>query len=194
MRFTHFILFLFISFVGWAQSSNDTVLHKRVLDSLEQEIFRYKDSTRRLTYEANVITGTSVLDTVCNGKDSVLILFYNSNRRVLKRHVTYLAKDGCIIGEKTEYMNIEEKPEFEVTYDAPCYTKAEIIEIEKDGSKAFRKMTFYYTRYKYDSKGRVVERFFWYPRVTVRRFTYTYYFNGETTSTSVRIKEREFWD
>jgi hypothetical protein len=187
----HFLIFglTFLPFLLFSQTDHDTTLHKRQLDSLENEIFRLKDSARQLMYKFNALTLTQHIDITYLRGDSTEILYKNAKGKVLKRVFRHYRGADCITSETTEFMNKNELPEFIILFERPCYTKEEY---EKE--QVFEKLSYYYRRREYDAVGRVKIEVFWYPRVTTRKLIYIYDENGKQQVQSERIDTRKFWD
>lgn len=189
MRHFLIIRLTFLPFFSLSQTNHDTTLHKRQLDSLENVIFRLKDSARQLMYKYNAFTLTQHIDTTYIRGDSTEILYKNEKGKILKRVLRHYRGADCITSEKTEFMNKNELPEFIILFERPCYTKEEY---EKE--QLFEKLSYFYERREYDNFGRLLTKVFWYPLVTTRKFIYTYDGNGNPNVQSERIDTRKFWD
>src|SRR5215218_620519 len=105
MRNVLIITFIFIYSQLLAQSSRDTAIGKILLDSLQNLIFRFKDSARRLCYEYHVFTRTKIIDTVYAGQDSLRILHKSSSGKTLKRAAQAFRRPPCIMYETTAFLN-----------------------------------------------------------------------------------------
>ena len=173
----------------YGQGIHDTIIHKRQLDSLQNLIFTFKDSTRRLFYEHKVFSYTTSIDTVFRSKDSLSILYKSQSGKVLKRIAQTGIHPDCIDLETTDYLNTHGLPEFTVIKGMSCLSKEEI-----EPGNRFIKLFYYYERRSYDSLDRLAVRIFWYPYKFVRRFEYHYNQKGEQSVSSRGIKAREFWD
>ncbi|RYE51454.1 MAG: hypothetical protein EOP48_18185 [Sphingobacteriales bacterium] len=171
------------------QSSRDTTIRKIQLDSMQNLIFRLKDSTKRLSYENRVLTQTNSIDTVFASKDSLNILYKSKSGKVLKRIAQTFRQPDCLMYETTEFMNRNELPVFTILFERSCLTKKEAEE-----GNLFDKLSYYYERKEYDSLNRMAVRVFWYPRMTVTRFEYQYDKEGKQSAFRRRITAREFWD
>jgi hypothetical protein len=183
------IAFILVSIQLLAQSSLDTTIGKIQLDSMQNLIFRFKDSARRLSYENRVFTQTRSIDTVFTSKDSLSILYKSKSGKVLKRISQTFRRPDCLMYETTEYLNRNELPEFTILFERSCLTKE-----EADEGNLFDKLSYYYERKEYDSLNRVTLSVFWYPRMGVTCFEYQYDKDGKQSARRRRISVREFWD
>jgi hypothetical protein len=172
-----------------AQSGHDTTVRKVQLDSMQNLIFRFKDSARRLSYENWVFTMTKTIDTVFASKDSLSILYKSKSGKALKRVTQTFRQPDCLMYEATDFMNRSELPEFTILFERSCLTKEEV----EEGNR-FDKLSYYYERKEYDSLQRLAVRVFWYPRMMVTRFEYQYDKDGKQSVQRRRITEREFWN
>ena len=189
MRTLLTIPFIFIYFQLFAQSDRDTTIRKIQLDSLQNLIFRFKDSTRRLYYENRVATQTVIIDTVFASRDSLSILYRSRNNKVLKRTAQTFRRLDCIAYETTDFLNANELPEFTILFERSCLAKEEAEE-----GNLFDKISYYYERKQYDSLNRLIVRVFWYPRIATTRFEYQYDKDRKQSVHIHRITVREFWD
>jgi hypothetical protein len=172
-------------------AQSDTIVKKRQIDSLESEIFRYKDSTRRLLYIVRTNAYTKKIDTLYHNADSSEVLYRSSSGKLIKRVFQRYRGHDCVNYEITQYMNDISKPEFVIYFDRPCFTKEEVINEEE---MMFEKLSFYYERLMYDSVGRLSKRIFWYPKMSIREFNYTYDSKGNERVANKSIDKRNFWD
>jgi hypothetical protein len=156
---------------------------------MEQVIYKLKDVNFRLKYENVVLTQVVRIDTI-NKKDTVIVNYISIKNNLLKTESKLFRQSGCIYYRSISYFNKKELPEFIEYYEQPCLTKEDA---EKNGV-VFEKLLYWYERYEYDSKNRIITKVGWFPTVKARRFEYSYDNYGKSTIKFIKIKEERFWE
>lgn len=106
MRPLLLIIALTVSKLSFSQSSQDTAIQKRQLDSIESVVYKLKDSLRRTQYENNVLINCYTVDTTIYGKDSIIIRYKSKSGKLIKIYTkNNLQSDGLYDYEKLEYLN-----------------------------------------------------------------------------------------
>ena len=113
MRPILYLTTLLFSQLSFSQSTTDTTIEKRQLDSIEKVVYKLKDSLRRSQYESYVLQNYNSIDTNSYGKDSIVIKYKSKSGRYLKTHTKENCQTDVLYGyEKIEYLNRIERHEF----------------------------------------------------------------------------------
>lgn len=79
-----------------AQWNPDTTVSKKTLDSLYQELIRYKDANKQTYFNQIVLRNTERIDSFFSSrKDTLLITNYSKKDNPLRKQEFHYDKDGC---------------------------------------------------------------------------------------------------
>lgn len=120
-------------------------------------------------------------------KDEIIITYFSSDKRKLRKVSNNLDIDGCVRGILYEYFNINDLIEFQTGYKKCCPQDT------VGGYKCFERVTDY-SRFEYDDKGRVVVHVFHVTTPGTYRETITYSQEGNKEIKRQKIIETMFWD
>jgi len=191
MRPLLLIIALTVSKLSFSQSSQDTAIQKRQLDSIESVVYKLKDSLRRTQYENNVLINCYTVDTTIYGKDSIIIRYKSKSGKLIKIYTkNNLQSDGLYDYEKLEYLNGMERPVF-----IEHWEQARSSNEEND--RVFTWKVYSYERFVYDDHGRVIIWIKFRPEISrrrVQRYDYSYNSDNKQTSSIQKIDVENFWD
>ena len=191
MRPLLFLILITFSELSFSQSSHDTTIQKRQLDSIENVVYKLKDSLRRTQFENNVLANCYTIDTISYGKDSTLIRYKSKSDKLIKIYTKKnLQADGLYDYEKLEYLNSLEQPVF-----VEHWEQARSHDEEND--RVFKWKVYSYERFVYDQYGRVLTWIKFRPEISrrsVQRSDYDYNSDGKQTFSTNKIDIENFWD
>lgn len=93
-----FLLFIILisGHTSIAQWNPDTTVSKKTLDSLYQELVRYKDANKQIYFNQIVLRNTTKIDSsFSRRKDTLLITNYSKTEKPLRKQEFYFDKNGC---------------------------------------------------------------------------------------------------
>jgi hypothetical protein len=192
MRPILFFTTLLFSKLSFSQNLKDTTIKKSQLDSIENVVYKLKDSSRRSEYERYVLQNYHSIDSNSYSKNSKVIKYKSKSGRLLKTHTKEnYQSDGLYGYEQIEYLNSIERPEFVQRWDL-----ARSLD-DETGRVLFIWKVYSYERFLYDSKERVITSIKFYPafsRRRVRKYEHTYHSDGTETITRQSIEIEKFWE
>jgi hypothetical protein len=171
------------SFAQWKQ---DTTISKKMLDSLYQELARYKDANKQTYFNGLVTTYTVRVDSIFSiAKDTLTIFNYTrTNRPLLKQEIRF-DKTGCKRRQYDTYFDTTGRRQYEEQWHMSCNPESSIT-----GFLQYRYRYHYdrsgneigMTMESYDGAGHRVQRFWftigpdgksvWKDRVTLNKFAF----------------------
>jgi hypothetical protein len=172
-----------------SQTTRDTVISRRKLDSLETRIYQLTDSLKKAQYKINFLEHFSSADSVVYGKDSVITNYRSKDGKLIKRNTKlFIDSTDLVAYEKIEYFNKLQLPEFVEHWETARWEFNESM---------FTRKIYSYEPFVYDSAGRKIIWLKFYPAVsrsTVRRIEYDYTSDGIQSTTISRGKLEAFWE
>ena len=191
MKLTLLLIGIMFAEMSISQSTADTTIEKRQLDSIQYLVYKFKDSLRRVQYVNNALVNTHYIDTIAYSKDSIVITYKSKTNKLIKTHTKKdLQSDGLYGYEKIEYLNNIERPEFVEHWELARSSDDEIGQV-------FTWKVYSYERFVYDSTKRLITSIKFYPafsRRRVRKYEHKYHIDGTQTSTNQSIEIEKFWD
>jgi hypothetical protein len=188
-----FLLLIALTFceLSFSQSPQDTTIQKRQLDSIENVIYKLKDSLRRTQYENYVLANCYTIDTTVYGKDSTIIKYKSKSGKLIKIYTKEnLQADGLYDYEKLEYLNSMERPAFVEHWEQARSSNDE-------NYRVFTWKIYSYERFVYDKYERVMTWIKFRPEISrsrVQRYDYDYNADGKQTFSTHKIDIESFWD
>ena len=188
-----FLLLIALTFceLSFSQSPRDTTIQKRQLDSIENVIYKLKDSLRRTQYENKVLTNCYTVDTAAYGKDSTIIRYKSKSGKLIKIYTKKnLQADGLYDYEKLEFLNSMERPVF-----VEHWVQARSSSEKED--RVFTWKVYSYERFAYDQYDRVRTWIKFQSEISrrkVQRYDYEYNTDGKQTFLTYKIDVESFWD
>ena len=188
-------LLLFIALTvgrsSFSQSPIDTTIQKRQLDSIENVVYKLKDSLRRIQYENNVLANYYNVDTAAFGNDSIILKYKSKTGKLIKINTKKnLQADGLYGYEKFEYLNSMERPVFIEHWTLACSS-------DEENDRVFTWKVYSYERYVYDKYDRVITWIKFQPETSrrrVQRYDYEYDAEGKQRFSIRKIDVENFWD
>jgi hypothetical protein len=113
---------------SFAQLEQDTTISKITLDSLYQELSRYKDANKQ-TYFTSLITKYSVMiDSIYSAdKDTLTITNYSKTRRPLLKLEIHFDKKGCKRWQYDTYFDTTGRKQYQEQWHLGCNVESNII-------------------------------------------------------------------
>lgn len=93
-----FLIFIIVisGHTSIAQWNPDTTVSKKTLDSLYQELARYKDANKQTYFNQIVSSNTVKIDSLfTSGKDTLIIINYSETSKLLRKQEFHFDTDGC---------------------------------------------------------------------------------------------------
>ena len=191
MRTLLLFIALTVSRLSFSQSPRDTTILKRQLDSIENVVYKLKDSLRRTQYENNVLASYYNVDTTAYGNDSTIIKYKSKTGKSIKINTKKnLQADGLYVYEKLEYLNSMELPIFIEHWELARSS-------DEETDRLFTWKVYSYERFVYDKYDRVVTWIKFRPEISrrrVQRYDYEYNADGKQTFSTRKIDVENFWD
>ena len=191
MRPLILLIALTVSKLSFSQSPRDTTIQKRQLDSIENVVYKLKDSLRRAQYENNVLTNYYKVDTTSYGNDSTIIKYkLRSGKSIKIITKKNLQVDSFYVNEKVEYLNSTEQPVFVEHWELARSSNQE-------NGQVFTWKVYSYERFVYDTYNRVITWIKFRPEISrrkVQRSDYAYNADGKQIVLPRKIDVENFWD
>jgi len=191
MRTLLVFIILTVVKLSFSQSPRDTTIQKRQLDSIENVVYKLKDSLRRSQYENNVLANYRSVDTITYGNDSTIIKYKTKAGKFIKINTRKnLQEDGYYEYEKLEYLNSMERPVFIEHWSLARSS-------DEDNNRVFTWKVYSYERFVYDKFDKVITWIKFQPEISrrrVQRYDYVYDADGKQTFSTRKIDVESFWD
>lgn len=177
--------------LSFSQSPRDTTIQKRQLDSIENVVYKLKDSLRRSQYENNVLVNYNTVDTIAYGNDSTIIKYKTKIGKFIKINTKKnLQEDGYYEYEKLEYLNSMERPVFIEHWSLARSS-------DEENNRFFTWKVYSYERFVYDKFDKLIIWIKFQPEISrrrVQRYDYEYDADGKQTFSTRKIDVESFWD
>jgi hypothetical protein len=188
MRQSLIIILILFGQVCHAQWKQDTTISKRMLDSLHQELARFKDAAKQTYFNHIIISNTARVDSIYTKDNTTLtITNYSLTKTPLRIQEIHFDKTGCKSLLNDTYFDTSGLKRYEEQWKMGCNWENNIT-----GFLQYR------YRYHYDKShkeiGMTTESFDGGGH-RVRYFEYTIDQNGKKNIIkNVKLFEHSFWD
>jgi len=135
------------------QFSSDTVISKRVLDSLKYILFQQKETINRMHWKYEIKVNVKKVDTLRIRRDSVVVNHLGRNGKIIKQEVFSYDKNGCTQYAEESFFNNKEQVAYAERWKFTCDQT-----LKNDDEKSFAGMRVHYERRQYDERGRISKR------------------------------------
>ena len=188
MKSSILILLIFLGQISTAQWRQDTTISKKMLDSLNHELFRYKNAAKESFLNQVVKTNTIKVDSVYSkNKDTLTIINYSKFNSPLRKKEIIFDNPKCKRFLIDTYYDTTGKMVYEEQWKLGCNSEDDVIGFLKNR-----------TRYHYDNYGSEIglTTEFWNGGGhRVRRFNYTKDIEGKKIwGERYILNEYAFWD
>lgn len=182
MRYISTISFLLISKFLIGQSSNDTLVPVKLVDSLKREISKLKQTNNFLYWGYHEKVDVSKIDTVFLRSDSAIITYFLSNGGIFKKQFSLYDEENHITQYSIHYYDNKQNIRYIEKWDA---LKDEIFDARLSSAE----------RIEYDRSGRQILSVTYLQSIrrTIRK-TFRYDNNGVKNFTVDIIKSYALWD
>ena len=188
MRHALILILILPGQISIAQLKLDTTISKKALDSLYQELARYKDAKNQSYFNHIVSESTIRVDSIFStDKDTLTIFYYSRANNLLRRQEIHLDKSGCRLWLNDAYFDTTGLKLYEEQWKMGCNWENNIT--------GFLKNRY---RYHYDSigneTGMTMESYDGAGH-RVQRFHYTIGMDKKKVwGNRIKLKENAFWD
>jgi hypothetical protein len=188
MRSSLIVILILLGNFCHAQWRQDTTISKKTLDSLQNELVRYKDASHYSYFNKIILNHTATVDSVYSVyKDTLIVTNYSKANTPLRKQETHFDKEGCKRWQIDTYNDTTGRKLYEERWNMGCNWENNI-----SGFLQYR------YRYHYDSTGKET-------RMTmesydggghrVQRFYYTIDITGnKVVGKRVKLSKYAFWD
>lgn len=153
-------------------------------------VHNFKDKMKIQELELRTMRGLDTVDSLQFGKDSLIVNFYNPERKLLKKIVQKYRVPKRKYDYSTVYFYNEtgllDYSELWHIYDESIGTRS------ADSVKRRSRLTC--RRYEYDEQGRLVRYVGSFPTPITMETLYTYHASGNPSKTARKLSAFEFWD
>ena|SRR5579875_3755587 len=186
----HFLI-LILTLVGqnsFAQWKQDTTISKKTLDSLYQELVRYKDANKQTYFNGLVARYTATVDSIYSTrKDTLTVFYYTKTSHPLLKQEIHFDKTGCKGWQYDTYFDTSGRKQYEEQWHMGCNQESD-----------FAGFLQYRYRYHYDSTGKetgVTMESYDGAGHRVQKFEYAIDGSGKKVwGKRVKLNEHAFWD
>ena len=188
MRQSIFFILFFIGHVSFAQWRQDTTISKKTLDSLHQELVRYKDAAKQSYFKQIISRNTAIVDSLFSvSKDTLTITNYSKEKMPLRKQEFHFDKTGCKSMLVDTYFDSTGNKLYLEQWKMGCNWENNIT-----GFLQYR------YRYHYDPNGKEIgmtSESYDGGGHRVRHFEYNIDVNGKKTVTkNIKLSIHSFWD